>query len=54
GKGAKYTKAKKITKILYTEKQKNRSLALKREAVIKKWTRGKKLQFLSRPILKAE
>ena len=54
GTGARYTRAKRITKILYAEKQKSRSSALKREAEIKNWTRAKKLEFLSRLIPKAE
>lgn len=45
GKGARYTRAKQIKKILYTEKKKNRSSALKREMEIKGWTREKKLRL---------
>ncbi|MEK7097843.1 MAG: GIY-YIG nuclease family protein [Patescibacteria group bacterium] len=45
GKGAKYTRAKQIRKILYTEKQRNRSFALKREMEIKGWSREKKLKL---------
>ena len=43
GKGGHYTKAKGVDKILYTEKQATRSLALKREAEIKRWPRRQKL-----------
>ncbi|MDP1719224.1 MAG: GIY-YIG nuclease family protein [bacterium] len=46
GKGAKYTRAKHILKILYTEKKKTRSSALKREAEIKGWDREKKLKLI--------
>lgn len=47
GTGARYTRAKQIKKILYTEKRETRSSALKREAEIKSWTRSQKLKFLS-------
>ena len=43
GKGGAYTRAKKVKKILYTEKFSNRSTASKREAEIKHWPRKKKL-----------
>lgn len=43
GKGAKYTRARKIIKIVYKETRKNRSSALKREAEIKSWPREKKI-----------
>lgn len=43
GKGGHYTRAKKVYRLLYTEKQPNRSLALKREAEIKKFSRKQKL-----------
>ena len=46
GKGGHYTSAKKAMKILYTEKCKDRSSALKREAEIKRWPREKKLELL--------
>lgn len=46
GKGGAYTRARKVVKILYSEKQKNRSSALKREAEIKGWTRQQKLLFI--------
>ncbi len=54
GTGARYTRARQIKKILYTEKRRTRSLALKREAEIKSWPRTQKLKFLSQPIPKAE
>ncbi len=43
GRGGAYTQAKKVKKLLYTEKCKNRSVALKREQEIKGWRREKKL-----------
>lgn len=46
GKGGHYTRAKKVVKVLYTEKLKTRSRALKREAEIKKWSRKKKLNLI--------
>ena len=42
GKGAKFTQKNKPIKIIYTEKFKNRSTALKREAEIKKMDRKQK------------
>ena len=46
GKGGAYTRSKKVKKLLYTEKCKNRSTALKREAEIKGWHRKKKLTLI--------
>ncbi|MDO8466612.1 MAG: GIY-YIG nuclease family protein [bacterium] len=46
GIGAKYTRAKRIVKILYTEKRKTRGSALKREMEIKGWNREKKLKLI--------
>ncbi len=46
GTGGHFTRAKKAKRILYTEKQKDRSSALKREAEIKKWPREKKLALI--------
>ena len=43
GKGGHYTRAKKVVKVLYSESQKTRSKALKREAEIKQWSRKEKL-----------
>lgn len=45
GTGAKYTRARKVKRLLYTEKHKNRSAAQKREAQIKALTRTKKLEL---------
>ena len=47
GRGGHYTRAKGAVKIVYTEKQPNRSLALKREAEIKRWPKHKKLALVS-------
>jgi len=46
GKGGHYTSSRKAVKLLYTEKQKNRSNALKRESEIKGWRREKKLNLV--------
>jgi putative endonuclease len=47
GKGGSYTRAKKVTKLLYTELHPDRSTASKREAEIKRWSREKKLSLVS-------
>jgi len=46
GKGGRYTRSHKPVKILYSEKFKTRSEALKREAEIKSWCRAEKLNFI--------
>lgn len=46
GKGGHYTSSKKAVKILYTEKFKTRSQALKREYEVKSWPRQKKLKLI--------
>ena len=46
GKGGHYTSSKKAVKILYTEKQKDRSSAQRREAEIKRWRREEKLRLV--------
>lgn len=46
GKGAKYTRSRKAVKILYMEKHKSISVALKREIEIKRWNRAKKLALI--------
>jgi putative endonuclease len=43
--GARYTRAKGIVRILYTEQHPDRSSASKREAEIKGWTRAMKLRL---------
>ncbi|MFA6437272.1 MAG: GIY-YIG nuclease family protein [Candidatus Paceibacterota bacterium] len=50
GKGGHYTGANRPTKIVYTEKHKTKSKALKREAEIKKWKRDKKLTLFIKKI----
>lgn len=45
--GAKFTRAKKARRIIYTEEHPNRSAASKREAEIKKLPRSKKLMLAS-------
>ena len=45
-KGAKYTKARRPVKLLYSEPSENRSTASKREYAIKKLTRVKKLELI--------
>jgi len=44
--GAKYTRARRPVKLVYTEAQKNRSEAMKREHAIKQLTRAEKLKLL--------
>ncbi len=46
GKGGNYTRSHKVVKIVYTEKAKDRSSALKREAAIKRMTRAQKLSLI--------
>lgn len=46
GKGGNYTRSHKVVKIIYTEKAKDRSSALKREAAIKRLTRAQKLELI--------
>jgi len=46
GKGARYTRARGAVKVVYVEKYKNRSMASKREAEIKRYTRAEKLALI--------
>ncbi len=46
GTASRYTRAKKVRKIVYTEKHFNRSLASRREAEIKALPREKKLNLI--------
>lgn len=46
GKGGRYTRLHKPTKILYLEQCASKSEALKRELQIKGWSRGKKIKIL--------
>lgn len=46
GKGAAYTRAKKVKKLLYSEPARDRSAATKREMEIKSWTRAEKIRLI--------
>jgi putative endonuclease len=46
GRGARYTRARGAVKVVYTEKYRNRSLASKREAEIKRMARSEKLALI--------
>ncbi len=46
GKGAKYTRSRLPVEIVYSEQLKNKSIALKREIEVKKWSRVKKLGLI--------
>lgn len=46
GTGGRYTRAKSIRKVVYTEPHPSRSAASKREAQIKSWRRAKKLALI--------
>lgn len=46
GKGSKYVKSRGGGKIIYFEKYKSLSKALRREAEVKKWSRVKKLSLI--------
>lgn len=46
GEGSHYTRARKAKRFVYTEPQPSRSLALKREAQLKKLTRAQKLVLI--------
>lgn len=46
GKGGHYTRSRGVRKVVYSEKCKNRSVASKREAEIKKWNRQKKISLI--------
>lgn len=47
GTGGRYTRAKSVKKLVYSERQPTRSAALVREAEIKKWPREKKLHLIN-------
>ncbi len=49
-KGAKYTKIRRPLKLVYSEESENRSSASKREYEIKKLSREKKLELISRSL----
>lgn len=46
GKGGAYTRSHKPIRIVYTERKRTKSSALKREAEIKRWPRKKKIRTL--------
>lgn len=46
GTGARYTRARRVKRVLYTEELPSRSAALKREAEIKSWKRSRKLALI--------
>jgi putative endonuclease len=46
GSGGHYTRAKGAMRIVYSEESGSRSMALKREAEIKKWSRMQKLDLI--------
>jgi putative endonuclease len=47
GAGGHYTRSRGVEKIIYKESAATRSIALKREAEIKKWPRQKKIKFIA-------
>lgn len=47
GRGGRYTRSRKVKKMIFSEEHPNRSSASKREAEIKKWSREKKLELIS-------
>ena len=47
GRGARYTRTHRPVKLVYSESQRTRKLAMKREAAIKTWTHERKLQLIS-------
>ena len=46
GRGAKYTRARRPSALVYTEHAESRSAALRREAAIKRLTRAQKLRLI--------
>ena len=46
GEGGRYTKSRGTKKLMYVEDARDRSAALKREAIIKKLSRKKKLELI--------
>ncbi|HLC88104.1 MAG TPA: GIY-YIG nuclease family protein [Patescibacteria group bacterium] len=50
GKGGKYTRSHRPLKLIYKEEFATKSEALKREAEIKSWSRGKKIKDLKLPV----
>lgn len=50
GRGGRYTRSHKPMEIIYSEEFSGKSAALKREAEIKSWKRGKKIRDLKLPV----
>ncbi|HAU07781.1 MAG: Excinuclease ABC C subunit domain protein [Candidatus Yanofskybacteria bacterium GW2011_GWF1_44_227] len=48
GKGGHYTRSRGVARVVYTEKLKTRSKALKREFEIKSWPRQRKLGLIKK------
>ena len=48
GKGSRYLRGKTPLRVVYTERKATKSLALKREAEIKSWSRQKKLYTIEK------
>lgn len=46
GRGARYTRARRPVKLLYSEAQPSRAAALRREEAIKRWRRARKLALV--------
>jgi putative endonuclease len=46
GRGGRYTRTHRPVKLVYSEKQRTRKLAMKREAAIKTWAREKKKKLI--------
>jgi putative endonuclease len=46
GRGARYTKSHKPIEVIYREEFKSKSVALKREAELKKWSKAKKVKLV--------
>ncbi len=46
GKGCKYTKSRIPVKLMYSETCRSKSIALRREVQLKKWTQAKKLVLI--------
>ena len=46
GKGARYTRANRPVKLVYSERAESRAQALRRELAIKRLTRGRKLELI--------
>ncbi len=51
GRGGAYTRSHKPLRIVYTERKRTKSSALKREAEIKRWGRKKKIKTLGLTVL---